>query len=181
MHGPNLETNLRQAFERDLPLRIQRVNQLKYQKVIGGHYFAAASTECLQLYRDGYMLGCIMCAQSLLEAMLKFVAKRNTLQYKKDVEGLIKVIRENQLLSEAALAASDVAWRHRNDFHHLNSGVASIDLANKARECVEATCAVEDDIFGATVQEGKLVPNRRLYWDVGGDGTAPVFLRQLDL
>ena len=181
MPASNLETNLRQAFERDLPHRIERVHQLTYQKIIGGHYFAAASTQCLELYRDGYMLGCIMCSQSLLEAMLKFVAKRNGLPHKKDIEDLIKDIRARALLSEDAVAAAEIAWRHRNDFHHLNPGVASIHLADKARECVEATCAVENDIFGATFDKGVLIASKPLYWDMGANGIAPVFLRQLDV
>lgn len=93
----------------------------------------------MELYRDGYMLGCIMCSQSLLEAMLKFVAKRNGMPYKKDTEELLADIRAKRLLSDAAMNAAELAWRHRNDFHHLNPGVASLDLADKARECVEAT------------------------------------------
>ena len=181
MKPDTLKANLRQAFERELPLRIERISHLKYKRIIGGHYFAAASTECLELYRDGYMLGCIMCSQSLLEAMLKFVAKRNSMPHKKDVEELINDIRATRVLSDGAIDAAKLAWRHRNDFHHLNAGVASIDLKDKARECVEATCAVEDDIFGATFDKGALVPNKRLYWDINADGTVPVFLRQLDV
>ncbi len=176
-----LENHLRQKFEAELPARIQRIEELNYQPVIGGHYFAPASSQCLELYRDGYMLGCIMCSQALLEAMLKFVAQQNSMEYKKDVRDLIQDILAKNILSSNTVAAAKSAWSHRNDFHHLNQGLAGIDLMNKAKECVEATCAVEDEIFEAVFSNGALVPKKPIYWDIKPDGTVPVFLRRLDV
>lgn len=181
MISANAEASLRQRFESQLPHRLERIRNLKYQRIIGAHHFAVASRECLELYRDGYMLGCIMCAQSLLEAMLKFVAKRNELPHKKEVEDLIADLATAAILSAEAISSARVSWRHRNDVHHLNHSITSLDLTAKAKECVEATCAVEEDIFGASVQDGALVPHKPKYWDIGVSGTVPVFLRQLDV
>ncbi|MGI0134558.1 MAG: hypothetical protein ACREBW_06345 [Candidatus Micrarchaeaceae archaeon] len=113
--------------------------------------------------------------------MLKFVAKRNKMPYKKDLEELIADIEDKGILAVEAIESAKLAWRHRNDFHHLTPGMASIDLAAKAKECVEATCAVENDIFGASFSDGALVPNKPLYWDVRADRTMPVFIRNLDV
>lgn len=177
----HIESHLRRRFEADLEARVRRTQELTYQRVIGGHYFAAASTQCLELYRDGYMLGCIMCSQALLEAVLKFVAQRNQMNYKKEVEDLIADLEAKGILNSKALDATKLAWRHRNDFHHLNPGVSAIDLEAKAKECVEATCVLEEEIFGASFVAGALRPKNPIYWDISSDGTAPVFLRQLDV
>lgn len=184
MAANNIENHLRRKFESDLKARVKRTQELNYQRVIGGHYFAAASSQCLELYRDGHMLGCIMCSQALLEAFLKFVAQRNQMEYKKEVEDLIADFEVKKTLTEKALYAAKLAWRYRNDFHHLNPSVSAIDLEAKAKECVEATCALEEEIFGASFVDGALNPKNPIYWDIqtnGATSTVPVFLRQLDI
>lgn len=174
-----IEEHLRSKFENGLQARVRRTEELKYQRIIGAHYFAAAATQSLELYRDGYMLGCIMCSQALLEAILKFVAKRNRMECKKEVEELIADFETKKTLNAQALNAAKLAWRHRNDFHHLNPAVSDIDLEGKAKECVEAICALEEEIFGASFVNGALNPHNPIYWDVQQDNTVPVFLRQL--
>ena len=177
----SIENHLRRKFESDLESRVRRTQTLNYQRVIGGHYFAAASSQCLELYRDGYMLGCIMCSQALLETVLKFIAQRNRMVYKKEVEELIADLETKKILNEKALNAAKLAWRHRNDFHHLNPGVSAIHLETKAKACVDAMCALEDEIFGASFVDGALSPKNAIYWDIQTDGTVPIFLRQLDV
>ena len=122
-----------------------------------------------------------MCSQAMLEAILKFVAQRNQMEYKKEVENLIADLESQKILNETTLNAAKLAWRHRNDFHHLNQGVSAIDLEAKARECVEATCALENEIFGVSIVEGALNPINPIYWDIQADKTVPAFLRQLDV
>ena len=181
MAANNIENHLRRKFESDLTARVRRTEELNYQRVIGGHYFSAASSQCLELYRDGYMLGCIMCSQALLETVLKFVAQRNQMEYKKELENLIADLEAGNILNEKALNAAKLAWRHRNDFHHLNPGFSAIDIGVKAKECVEATCTLEEEIFGASFEAGALRPRHPIYWDIQPDGTVPVYLRQLDV
>jgi hypothetical protein len=176
-----IENHLRRRFESDLPARINRTETMSYQRIIGAHYFAAASSQCLELYRDGYMLGCVMCSQALLEAVLKFVAQRNGMEYKKEVEELIKNLETRNILQGNALIGAKTAWRHRNDFHHLNPAVSKIALEAKAKECVEAVCALEQEIFGTSFENGALIPHNPIYWDIHSDGTVPVFLRQYDV
>lgn len=176
----NIEQNLRRRFEAELEVRIRRTDELNYQKVIGAHYFSAASTQCLELYRDGYMLGCIMCSQALLEALLKFVAKRNGLQYKKEIDELIADIEERQILNTRAVSSAKLAWRHRNDFHHLNVGVSNIDLSVKAKECVDAICGLEEEIFSFSIADGLLFPTYPIYWNIQPNEPVAIFLRQFD-
>ncbi len=180
MIAQDIKKHLIWRFESDLEARVRRTEELRYQRIIGAHYFAAASLECLELYRDGYMLGCIMCSQALLEAILKFVAQRNKINYKQTVEYLIKDIETKNVLHETAINAAKLAWRHRNDFHHLNPGIAAVALEDKAKECIDAILSLEQEIFCASFIEGALNPNNPIYWDIGADGTVPVFVRNLD-
>jgi len=116
-----------------------------------------------------------------LEAVLKFVAQRNKMEYRNEVEDLIRDLEAKKTLNDKALNAAKLAWRHRNDFHHLNPGISVIDLETKAKECVEATCTLEEEVFGASIVAGALSPRNPIYWDIDSDGTAPVYLRQLDV
>ncbi len=36
--------------------KIDRYLEIEHQGIIGGHYFAQASSECIHLYRDGYFI-----------------------------------------------------------------------------------------------------------------------------
>ena len=103
------------------------------------------------------------------------------MECKKEVDVLIADLEAKNILNEKALSAAKLAWRHRNDFHHLNPGVSAIDLEAKSKECVDAICALEEEIFGASFVNGALNPKNSIYWDVRIDNTVPVFLRQLDV
>jgi hypothetical protein len=183
MTSPDIEKSLRRKFEAELEGRIRRTKELKhqYQPYIGAHYFAEASYHCLELYRDGYMLGCITCSEALLEAVLKFVLQRNRLNSKGEVEDHIKVLKDKGILTGKVLDAVNSAWRHRNDFLHLNPGVSAIELEPKAKQCIGAICTLENEIFGGTFREGAFIPKKQIYWDIIAEGTVPVFLRQLDV
>jgi hypothetical protein len=122
-----------------------------------------------------------MCSKALLEAVLKFVAQRNRMEFKKEVDELILDLDAKKILNEKALNAAKLSWRHRNDFHHLKPNILAIDLEAKARECIEATCVLEEEIFGATIVAGALSPKNPIYWDIHSDGSIPVYLRQLDV
>jgi hypothetical protein len=74
--------------------------------------------------------------------------------------------------------ASERIWRSfRNDVHHMNPKVASIPFKQLAKQNLQALAAVEREIFGVNIEQGKLVPKQPKYWDVQKDGTVPVFLR----
>ena len=172
--------NLRRQFDSTVEQRVERLKALDYKRIIGGHFFAAASTECLELYRDGYMIGTIMCAQALIQAILRFAADSNGLPSKLRTEEQIQKLEEASVISSISAQCSKEAWTHRNDFHHLNPGVASIDLGPKAAVCVQAVTSLESDIFDFETIQGKIKPKYTIYWDENPDGTVPAYIRNLD-
>ncbi len=52
----NIEAELNVTIEQ----RVDRYLEIDHQGIIGGHYFASASSECISLYRDGYFLSAVM-------------------------------------------------------------------------------------------------------------------------
>ena len=57
-------------------------NEVAHQGVIPNHHFAVASSECIKLYRDGYLLSAVMVSQSVTEGIWRFVLERNQIQLK---------------------------------------------------------------------------------------------------
>ncbi len=48
-----MRADLQQACQQTLDERVDRYIEINHQGIIGNHYFAAASSECIMLYRDG--------------------------------------------------------------------------------------------------------------------------------
>jgi len=49
--------------------KIDRYLEVEHQGIIGGHYFARASSECIYLYRDGYFIGAVMMSHAINEGI----------------------------------------------------------------------------------------------------------------
>jgi hypothetical protein len=164
--------------------KIDRYLEIDHQGIIGGHYFAPASSECIYLYRDGYFIGAVMMSHAINEGIMKFVAERNGIGRTKTdgttrtVEGLIDELREKSVITNACADASLCIWRsYRNDIHHMNPTVAKIDFRGLAQQNLRHLSAIEREIFDFKIDNGALVPTQPKYWDIGSDGTAATFLR----
>ena len=79
----DLKSEMRAALEQTIEIRVERYLEVEHQGVIPNHHFAAASSECINLYRDGYLLSAVMVSQSVTEGIWKFVLERNQIQPKK--------------------------------------------------------------------------------------------------
>lgn len=165
--------------------KIDRYLEIEHQAVIGNHYFAPASSECIYLYRDGYFIGAVMMSHAINEGIIKFVAERNQVERQKApdqtkrIEELIEELREKTIISPNCADASIQIWRsYRNDVHHMNPVVAELDFQDLARRNLKYLAVIEGEIFGITVAKGgKMLPHQPKYWDLNDDGSVPVFLR----
>ena len=45
--------------------KIDRYLEIEHQRIIPGHYFAPASSQCIDLYRDGYFIGAVMMSHAI--------------------------------------------------------------------------------------------------------------------
>ena len=172
-----LKNDLRQIYEQTLDERVDRCLEINHQGIIGNHHFAAASSECINLYRDGHFISAVMVSQAVNEGILKFVAGRNNFEAN-DHQELLQLLVSKGVISQDCASASETIWRSfRNDIHHMNPKVATILFKQLAKQNVQALAVVEREIFVVNSKQGKLVPKQPRYWDVQEDGTVPVFLR----
>lgn len=163
--------------------KIDRYLEIEHQGIIGGHYFAPASSECIYLYRDGYFIGAVMMSHAINEGIIKLVAERNNIErHKPDatktIAEVIDELRERDIISNACADASMEIWRSfRADIHHMNPTVATINFRKLAQKNLKRLSTIEKEIFGFKNNKGTIVPNQPMYWDIKSDGTTPVSLR----
>jgi hypothetical protein len=164
--------------------KIDRYLEIEHQGIIGGHYFAQASSECIYLYRDGYFIGAVMMSHAINEGIIKFIAERNEIEKCKDdgntktIAELINEFRKNAIISKSCADASMGIWKSfRADIHHMNPTVAKIDFTKLAKQNLKHLSIIEREIFDFKIRDGVIVPSQPNYWDIKSDGTAAVFLR----
>ncbi len=164
--------------------KIDRYLEIEHHGIIGGHYFAPPSSECIYLYRDGYFIGAVMMSHAINEAIMKFVAERNGIErnkidgHAKTVEDLINELREKCIITDICRDASIQIWKsYRNDIHHMNPTVAKIDFKKLAQQNLKHLSTIEKEIFDFKINNGAIVPTQPKYWDIKTNGTTTVFLR----
>jgi hypothetical protein len=175
-----LKRSICSELERTIEARIDRYLSVNHQWLIADHHFAHASHECLLLYRDGYFTSCIMVAQALSDGILKFVAERNNVQVKKEKkQALAKRMQQDGIFSQAFVdAVGRIRGGFRNDFHHMNPPIATVDLEALAKRNITDLAALEREIFEYSIGTGgALVLKNPKYWDLQPDGSVPTYVR----
>ena len=164
--------------------KIDRYLEIEHQGIIGGHYFAPASSECIYLYRDGYFIGAVMMSHAINEGIIKFVAERNTVNRQKEdrstktIEELINELKDKDIISKNCTEASIKIWKSfRADIHHMNQTVSKIDFPEIAQQNLKCLSTIEREIFGHGINNGAITPHQPKYWDINKDGTMTAFLR----
>ncbi|SEJ68937.1 hypothetical protein SAMN04244572_04914 [Azotobacter beijerinckii] len=159
--------------------RVTRHLSVNHQNIIAGHHFAAASAECLDLYRDGYFLSTVMVSQAVAEGIFRFVLERNgRAEEKGDRQTVAKRLVTDGLISQECMGAFVQIWHSfRNDVHHMDPRVATISFPALAKRNIDDLATIEREIFSYRLDNGKLLPVQAHYWDIQSDGTVPVFLR----
>ena len=174
----DLKRRMREALEQTIQIRVERYLEVAYQGIIPNHHFAAASSECIELYRDGYLFSAVMVSQSVTEAVWRFVLERNQIQPDGDRPAVAPVLVGQKIISTECAEAFVRIWRSfRNDVHHMNESVSAVPFRELAKQNLVDLAAIEREIFACTFSNGRLVPVQPRYWDLRADGTTSVFLR----
>lgn len=193
------EDSSRQKFEQSLPHQIDRYLEIDHQAMIGGHYFAEASSQCIDLYTEGNFIATVMMSHAINEAIIRFVAERNNLMrhrsfkgqnlfermfnfFKKRTKSIEDLVRElrilNKISKECEEASIKIIKSFRADIHHLNPKVETIDFTSIAKQNIQRLAVIEREIFEySTGRDGKIVPKNPIYWDIDRDGTTTAYLR----
>ena len=173
-----MQDALRSSLEQSIDKRVDRYLEIDHQWIIGNHHFSAASAECLELYRDGYFISTVMVSHAVNEGILKFVAKRNSINRESHEQLIEDLINKNVISKDCAKASKRIWGSFRNDVHHMNPKVATIPFEVLAKRNLQDLSVIEREVFGVGIDNGKLVPDQPKYWDVQNDGTVPAFLRR---
>lgn len=172
-------------FNASIDQRVTRYMEIGHQWIIGNYHFAEASSECINVYRDGHFIAAVMMSHSINEGIIEFVTDRVKLpKHKSDgnaksIEELINELEQQKTISRACADASrKIYGSYRNDIHHMNPRVGGINFCLLATENLKRLAIIEGEIFRADVMDGgKLMPHQPVYWDLNVDGTVSVFLR----
>ena len=164
--------------------KIDRYLEIEHQEIIGNHYFAEASLECIFLYRDGYFISTVMMSHAINEGIIKLLAERNnigiqkTTDNRKATEELIDELKNEKHISLKCATALKAIWASfRADIHHMNPPIANIDFPVLAKRNIKHLSTIEKEVFGFDISDGKLIPIHPKYWDVNPDGTINAYLR----
>ena len=76
----DLKKAMRQVLEQPIQEGVECYLEVAHQGTIPNHHFAAASSECIDLYRDGYSLSAVMVSQAVTEGIWRLVLERNQVQ-----------------------------------------------------------------------------------------------------
>ena len=174
-----IEESIKQEIEQTLSLRAQRYLKVKPHEIIPYTQFAPVSAECILLFRDGHYYGCITLAQSVAEAIVRFLCQKNSWKPEKDFEKNINKLLNRNFISEELKNKFLKIWENRDNHHHLNPNieVQRIKLEEISYEKVLLLKEIESEIFKFSLKNGKLIPENKKYWELHKNGTIPVFLK----
>jgi predicted nucleic acid-binding protein len=132
--------------------------------------------------RNGHLLVSDATMYELAEVLSR--RKLNRYVTAQDRRHFLRQLSHGQLmgvLSQKCIDAFErIKGRDRDDFHHLNKGVATDreKLEKRAEECVSSLYEIETELFGFGIENGTLVPLQPQYWPrPNADKYIRVFLR----
>lgn len=161
------EDSIKQEFEQTLSERVARYLSVKPHGIIPNTKFAAASSECSLLFRDGHFYGCIALVQAVAEALVRFLCQKN----KKPVgefENNLEQLFENGFITDDIRKSFLKIWERRNDYHHLNPTIETDrqELEKIAKEKAKLIVEIEQEIFAFTLgADGSPLYKNPKYWE----------------
>lgn len=174
-----IANSLRQEFEQTLPDRVQRYLQAKPHEIIPNAPFAAPSSECSLLFRDGHFYACISLVQAVTEAIVRYICDLNFQKHDKVFEKNVENLCNRKFIDDKLKESLLKIWDKRDDYHHLNPSIKAdrLTLEQLAREKTVLLVNVESEIFKFTFgNDGSIIPKYPKYWKISGN-QMEVFLR----
>jgi hypothetical protein len=75
-----LTRSIRACFEAGLSQAVTRASKIQFMKVIPGHWFSTAASECIEMFVAGQFYGAISISQAYVEALGRFLAESHKLK-----------------------------------------------------------------------------------------------------
>jgi len=138
--------------------------------IVANTYFSSAACEVYSSFIHENFICCIMASQAVAEGINKYVLIRNNIKTNIPRPQLFYYMMDYGLVCpDYAMAATSLYKSHRNDYHHMNSPVGSIDHRLLATDNIRWLATIENAVFGADYAKGgSIVPRNPTYWDMDG-------------
>jgi hypothetical protein len=165
---------MKQEFEQTLPERIKRYLQAKPHEIIPNTPFAAPSSECSLLFRDGHFYACIALVQAVAEAIVRYMCDIDFKKHDKVFEKNVDKLHIRKFIDDKLKESLLKIWDRRDDYHHLNPTVNSDKqtLENLAKEKTCLLVDVEKNIFEFSYNnDGRIIPKHPQYWKIYNNQT----------
>lgn len=160
--------------------RADRAARTQVHGIIPGEFFAAASSECRDVFIDGHYYACISLSQAVAEGLTRFLGDFHKVGAKKDPRKRVQQLHSKRAISRAAVDAFGRIWGNdRNTLHHLNPDIPTDHqlLERRAEDCVAALFEIESELFAFDVVDGGIAPKTPEYWPKTDAQHMGVFLR----
>ena len=103
--------------------RVERYLRVRHHGIVAVTPFAPASTECIELFRDGHYYGAISLSQAVGEALVRHMCRSNKWKPAENFENNVRKLRERGFVDSAVGGELLRLWEKRDDYHHLNPTV----------------------------------------------------------
>lgn len=105
--------------------RVERYLRVQHHGIVAATPFAAASAECIDLFRDGHYYGAISLSQAVGEALVRHMCLSNEFRPGKAFEQNVQKLKRRSFIDAATATRLLLLWENRNDYHHLNNGIVT--------------------------------------------------------
>jgi uncharacterized protein YutE (UPF0331/DUF86 family) len=160
--------------------RASRYLSIKHHGIVANTEFAAASAECIDLFRDGHYYGAISLSQAVAEALVRHMCRTSGWRPAGKFEENVQTLKRRGVIEEDVASRLVRLWERRDDYHHLNRSVATERnaLEELALTKVRDLAEIERWVFGFSFRDGKLALHRPQFWPGGSSNSVPVYLRR---
>ena len=175
-----MREHLQARFAAQLDSMVERHLAVTPHGVVPNHHFAAASAECIDCFRSGHFIACVTLVQAVAEGIARLVCLKTAIRTRSDQNQRVHRLRTANIVSAVcATAFQDISAAQRDDFHHMNPAVPTHHrvLEELAKKALRDLATIEAEVFAFDIVAGRLQPKNPLLWDIGPEGTVPVFLR----
>lgn len=174
------EKQMREDFDRTFEARLNRMIRVPIGSIGPSHHFAAPILECRRMFIAGHFFGCISLVQAVAEAVARFLLSKNphlSVQDPNEYGTVVNALqrdRANPVITAATFAALGrirgprKGKEDRNIYHHLDENIEldPVKLEARAEQCLVALHEIESDVFGFSVNGGRIVLKNAKYWEV---------------
>lgn len=105
-----VKNDLRKVFEMSLDDRVNRYLEINNSGIIANTPFAEASSECIEVYRDGFYIVTVMMRHAINEGIVRYATERNGLKKNSGFQVWLDTMLKKKIVTTKFGEASRKIW-----------------------------------------------------------------------